>query len=142
MSGFRRALEPAEIAAIDDSRLDFGDIPELDERFRREAGLVVPDHTEQITLRVKLSGFNHSRAPGRGYQTRMNRVLESYVRAQRKTGYHPRAVPPSVGGACGMRCTPCRFNPCHSEGACPGSRVRLRPRVLVAPAGCGSPATP
>ena len=83
MSRHKKALDPTEIAAIEDAAIDFGDIPELDEAFWQEARLVEPDRTEQITLRVKRSVLDHFRAPGKGYQTRINRVLESYVRAQR-----------------------------------------------------------
>ena len=82
MSTHKRALDPTEIAAIEDAAIDFGDIPELDETFWREARLVEPDRTEQITLRVKRSVLEHFRALGKGYQTRINRVLESYVRAR------------------------------------------------------------
>lgn len=83
MSTHKKALDPTEIAAIEDSAIDFGDIPELDETFWQEARLVEPDRTEQITLRVKRSVLEHFRASGKGYQTRINRVLESYVRARR-----------------------------------------------------------
>ena len=83
MSGYRKALNPAEVAGVEDAAIDFGDIPELDDAFWREADLIEPDLTEQITLRVKRSVLDHFRGPGRGYQTRINRVLESYVRAQR-----------------------------------------------------------
>ncbi|MDE0241055.1 MAG: BrnA antitoxin family protein [bacterium] len=86
MSGYRKALDPTEIARVEDGAIDFGDIAELDDAFWREAELVEPDRTEQITLRVKRSVLDHFRAPGRGYQTRINRVLESYVRAQREAG--------------------------------------------------------
>lgn len=86
MSTHKRALDPTEIAAVEDAAIDFGDIPELDETFWREARLVEPDRTEQITLRVKRSVLEHFRASGKGYQTRINRVLESYVRAQRGSG--------------------------------------------------------
>ena len=83
MSEYDRPLTPAQIAATKDENIDFGEIPELDETFWREAQLVEPDLTEQITLRVKRSVLAYFRAPGKGYQTRINRVLESYVRAQR-----------------------------------------------------------
>ena len=83
MSTRKRALDPSKIAAIEDAAIDFADIPELDEAFWREARLVEPDRTEQITLRVKRSVLEHFRSSGKGYQTRINRVLESYVRAQR-----------------------------------------------------------
>ncbi len=86
MSGHANPRTPAEIAAVDDDDINFGDNPELDAAFWREAERVKPDRTEQITLRVKRSVLDYFRAPGRGYQTRINHVLESYVRAQRKTG--------------------------------------------------------
>lgn len=83
MSRYGRALTPDEIATVKDEDIDFGDIPELDASFWREAELVEPDRTERITLRVKRSVLEHFRAQGRGYQTRINRVLEHYVRVQR-----------------------------------------------------------
>ena len=41
-------------------------------------------------MRVKRSVLAYFKAPGKGYQTRMNRVLESYVR-------HRTGNPPSAG---------------------------------------------
>ncbi len=68
-----------------DENIDFSEIPELDETFWQQAKLIEPDLTEQITLRVKRSVLTYFRASGKGYQTRINRVLESYVRAQRES---------------------------------------------------------
>ena len=79
-----KSLTPRQIAAARDQDIDFSDIPELDGDFWRNAELVEPDRTEQVTLRVKRSVLAYFRAPGKGYQSRMNRVLESYVRAQGK----------------------------------------------------------
>ena len=83
MSRYGKPLTPAQIAATQDKNIDFSDIPELDETFWREAELVEPDRSEQITMRVKRSVLEYFKAPGKGYQTRINRVLESYVRAHR-----------------------------------------------------------
>ncbi len=83
MSRYGKPLTPAQIAATQDKNIDFSEIPELDETFWREAELVEPDRSEQITLRVKRSVLEYFKAPGKGYQTRINRVLESYVRAHR-----------------------------------------------------------
>lgn len=77
MSEYDRSLTPAQIAATKDENLDFSDIPELDETFWRQAELIEPDLTEQITLRVKHSVVAYFRAAGKGYKTRINRVLES-----------------------------------------------------------------
>ena len=79
-----KPLTPRQIAAAKDQDIDFSDIPELNDDFWRNAELVEPDRTEQVTLRVKRSVLAYFRASGKGYQSRMNRVLESYVRAQRK----------------------------------------------------------
>ena len=83
---YSKPLTPGQIAATQDQSIDFGDIPELDETFWREAELVEPDRTEQITMRVKRSVLEYFRTSGKGYQTRMNRVLESYVQAHRDSG--------------------------------------------------------
>ena len=82
MTAHTRPLTPAEIASVPDGKIDFDDIPELDSDFWREAEFGRPDRTEQITMRVKRPVLDYFRAPGKGYQTRINRVLESYVRAQ------------------------------------------------------------
>ena len=84
MKKYDRPLTPKQIAATRDEEIDFSDIPEMDDNFWRNAQLVELDLTEQITLRVKRSVLAHFKAYGKGYQTRMNRVLESYVRAQRR----------------------------------------------------------
>ena len=85
MNRYDKPLTPAQIAATKDEDIDFSDIPELDETFWREAKLVKPDLTEQVTMRIKRSVLDYFRAPGKGYQARINRVLESYVRAQRES---------------------------------------------------------
>ena len=84
MSGYDSSLTPGQIEAMKDEDIDFGDIPELDETFWQKAELVEPDRTVQITMRVKRSVLTYFKAAGKGYQTRINRVLESYVRARRQ----------------------------------------------------------
>ena len=82
MPKYDKELDSSELDAINDEDIDFSDIPELDETFWANAKLVEPDRTEQVTLRIKRSVLNHFRSSGKGYQTRINQVLESYVRAQ------------------------------------------------------------
>lgn len=86
MNGYNKPLTPAQIADIEDENIDFSDIPELDDIYWQEAELVEPDLTEEITLRVKRSVLAHFKASGKSYETRINRVLESYVRARREHG--------------------------------------------------------
>ena len=73
-----------ELAAMKDADIDYSDIPELDDEFWKNARLVDPDRTTPVTLRVKKSVLEIYKALGKGYQTRMNAVLESYARSLRK----------------------------------------------------------
>ena len=83
MPRYDKPLTLEQIATVQDEDIDFSDIPELNEGFWQDAKLVEPDRTEQITLRLKGSVLAYFKASGKGYQTRINRVLESYVqRAQ------------------------------------------------------------
>ena len=68
-----------EIATIKDKDIDFSDIPELGDDFWSKAKVVQPDRTQSVTLRVKRSVLNAYKATGKGYQTRMNAVLETYA---------------------------------------------------------------
>lgn len=79
MSKFDKELSLKELASVADKDIDFSDIPELDVNFWKNAEQVTIDKTESITLRVKTSVLKHFREDGKGYQTRINRVLESYV---------------------------------------------------------------
>lgn len=77
---YEKELSLEELAALPDEKIDYSDIPELDERFWANAKLVEPEGTQQITLRVKKSVVEAYKSTGKGYRTRMNAVLESYAR--------------------------------------------------------------
>ena len=93
MTGHDKPLALDLIGKAKDEDIDFSDIPELDDSFWREAELVERDLTEQITIRVKRSVLDHFRAAGKGYQTRINRVLESYVRARHEDNPNKKRTP-------------------------------------------------
>lgn len=65
-----------ELAARPDAAIDYSDIPALDDSFFATAESIEPDPTQQVTLRVKKSVLDSYKATGKGYQTRMNKVLE------------------------------------------------------------------
>ena len=79
---YDRPMTAKQIAASSDDGIDFSDLPELDDRFWREAERVEPDRSQPVTIRVKKSVLDFFRSEGRGYQTRMNAVLEAYVRSR------------------------------------------------------------
>lgn len=75
-----RAMSDAEVErrAVDDP--DAGAIPP---GFWQGAPLVGPENKEQVTLRLDPDVLRYFRGLGRGYQSRMNAVLKSYMRAQK-----------------------------------------------------------
>ena len=77
---YQKELSLEELAAVDDETIDYSDIPQLDATFWKNAKLVEPENTQQVTLRVKKSVLEAYKATGKGYQTRMNAVLESFAR--------------------------------------------------------------
>ena len=81
---FTQPLSAVEFAAVPDSESDFSDIAEQNEAFWARAQVVLPDRTLSVTLRVKKSVLDAFKAQGRGYQTRMNAVLETYAQARLK----------------------------------------------------------
>jgi uncharacterized protein (DUF4415 family) len=81
---YGKELENEQLASIPDEAIDTSDIPELNDDFWANSRIVEPEGTEQITLRVKRSVLQAFRDTGKGYQTRMNAVLESYARTLRK----------------------------------------------------------
>lgn len=81
---YEKELSLEELSALPDEKIDYTDIPELDENFWANATLVEPEGTQQITLRIKKSVIEAYKSTGKGYQTRMNAVLESYARTLRK----------------------------------------------------------
>jgi uncharacterized protein (DUF4415 family) len=81
---YSKELAPEDLAKLTDAQIDTSDIPELDDAFWGRSHVVEPEGTEQITLRVKKSVLKAFRDTGKGYQTRMNAVLETYTRAMKK----------------------------------------------------------
>ncbi len=78
-----KALSDDEVErrAADDP--DAGTIPA---RFWETAKPVEAETKEQITLRLDRDVLRHFRGTGKGYQSRINAVLRSYVRAKEKAG--------------------------------------------------------
>jgi uncharacterized protein (DUF4415 family) len=70
------------LAAMSDGDIDTSEIPELDEAWFQNATLMMPENKERITMRFDRDLLTFFRKQGRGYQTRMNAVLRSYMQAQ------------------------------------------------------------
>ena len=72
----------ARLDALSDEGIDYSDIEAFDDAFFRRATIVnLPRVKDSVTLRVDHDVLAWFKKKGRGYQTRMNAVLKSYVKA-------------------------------------------------------------
>jgi len=65
-----------------DSAIDYSDIPALDESFFTRATETWPPAKQQLTIRLDADVLNWLKANGRGYQTRINRILRMAMENQ------------------------------------------------------------
>ena len=71
------------MAAMKDEDIDTSDIPELDEDFFRQAEIRLPPK-QPVTIRLDADVLEWFKANGQGYQTRINKLLRSYMEAHRQ----------------------------------------------------------
>ncbi len=60
-----------------DTDIDYSDIPALDPSFFTKATAAWPPAKQQLTIRLDTDVLNWLKANGRGYQTRINRILRA-----------------------------------------------------------------
>ena len=61
-----------------DRDIDLNDIPELDDEFFKNALLHLPEK-QTITIRIDTDVLTWFRKQGKGYQTRINKLLRTYM---------------------------------------------------------------
>jgi uncharacterized protein (DUF4415 family) len=77
----------AKIDRMRDSQIDYSDIPALDKSFFRKATVSWPPEKKQLTIRLDSDVLDWLKSQGRGYQTRINRLLRLAMESQ--TANHP-----------------------------------------------------
>jgi len=65
-----------------DADIDDSDIPRLDKSFWKNAELTMPLPKDRLTIRVDHDVVEWLKQAGSGYQTRINAILRSYMKAQ------------------------------------------------------------
>ena len=70
-----------KIEAKKDADIDTSDIAPLDSEFFKTAELRMPSKKSSITVRLDTDVLEWFRRQGKGYQTRMNAVLRTYMEA-------------------------------------------------------------
>ena len=72
-----------EIEHIKNKEIDYSDIPELDDSFWDNAKIEYPENKKPVTLRLDRDVLEWFKSTGKGYQTRINAILRSYVEAHK-----------------------------------------------------------
>jgi uncharacterized protein (DUF4415 family) len=70
-----------------DTDIDYSEIPPLDKSFFTKATEAWPPAKQQLTIRLDSDVLQWLRADGRGYQTRINRILRAAMEGRpRRSG--------------------------------------------------------
>jgi uncharacterized protein (DUF4415 family) len=88
-----RQLTPEEQSRLDKARIDYSDIPPLGDEFFAKAKQAWPPAKQQVTIRVDSDILEWLRTHGRGYQTRINRILRAAMESQTTTTQPTRRRP-------------------------------------------------
>src|SRR5947209_17597293 len=73
----------ARIDRMKDADIDYSDIPPLDKSFYTKATEAWPPAKQQLTIRLDVDVLEWLKAHGRGYQTRIDRILRAAMDSQR-----------------------------------------------------------
>ena len=88
-----RQLTPAEARRLDAMPIDYSDIPPLGDEFFTKATQAWPPAKQQLTIRLDADVLAWLRAHGRGYQTRINRILRAAMESQPRRRLRSTAAP-------------------------------------------------
>ena len=75
----------SDLARIDlmrDADIDYSDIPRLDKTFLKKAMTAWPPAKKQLTIRLDADVLDWLKRHGKGYQTRINRILRVVMESQ------------------------------------------------------------
>lgn len=72
----------ARIDRLHDREIDYTDIPPLDKSFLKKATTAWPPAKKQLTIRLDADVLAWLKAQGKGYQTRINRILRVVMESQ------------------------------------------------------------
>ena len=72
----------ARLDRIRDRDIDYSDIPPLNKAFLAKATTAWPPVQKQLTIRVDADVLDWLKAQGKGYQTRINRILRVVMESQ------------------------------------------------------------
>ncbi len=71
-----------------DADIDYSDIPPLDKEFLKKATANWPPAKKQLTIRLDADVLDWLKGHGKGYQTRINRILRVVMESQPRRAAH------------------------------------------------------
>lgn len=71
-----------KLSKMKDKEIDYSDIPKSSSNFWKDAKLDYPVKKEKLSLRLDADILDWFKSHGKGYQTRINSALKSYVEYQ------------------------------------------------------------
>lgn len=77
-----RQLTTAEARRLDETPIDYADIPPLNDDFFAKANEAWPPAKQQLTIRLDTDVLTWLKGHGRGYQTRINRILRAAMESR------------------------------------------------------------
>ncbi len=77
-----RRLTAAEARRLDATPIDYSEIPPLGDDFFSKATEAWPPVKRQLTIRLDADVLNWLRSRGKGYQTRINRILRAAMESR------------------------------------------------------------
>ena len=72
----------ARIKRMKDAEIDYSEIPPLNKSFLKKATTAWPPVKQQLTIRLDADVLAWLKRHGRGYQTRINRILRVVMESQ------------------------------------------------------------
>lgn len=72
----------ARLDRLKDRDIDYSEIPPLDSSFFRKATEAWPPAKQQVTVRLDVDVLDWLKLHGKGYQTRLNRILRAAMEHQ------------------------------------------------------------
>ena len=76
-----------------DADIDYSDIPPLGDEFFTKATVPWPPAKQQLTIRLDGDVLDWLKSGGRGYQTRINRILRAAMESQPSSRRNARSTP-------------------------------------------------
>jgi uncharacterized protein (DUF4415 family) len=81
-TGRKSLTDFSKLDKMKDSEIDYSDIPDLGEKFWKNAILRMPKNKKSVSIRIDEDVLAWFKRQGKGYQTRINEILKTYMRAK------------------------------------------------------------